>query len=75
MSKPDKKDERKDLRLLESAEVFENLYRLIYRDEHSPLYLNSLKTISERLDRCSKLVELRIKKCRNNTLPKTFDEP
>ena len=66
MNKP--KDEINDLWDCESVDVFENIYRLIYRHENSSLYCNSLERISRELDRCSELVELKIKKCRNNKL-------
>ena len=60
--------DRLDLWNGDSVEVFENLYRLIYRDEKSSYYLNSLNTILEELDQVRDLVELRIDKCKNNKL-------
>jgi len=60
--------DRLDLWDCDSAEVFENLYRLVYRDEKSPLYLNSLNTILKELDQVRDLVELRIDKSKNNKL-------
>ena len=52
----------------ENTEAFENLYRLVYRDEKSPMYLNTLNAILKELNQVKGLVELRIDKCKNDKL-------